>query len=50
MDIKIEDLKYKDIEECYKLNKLVFGEEFGLDKVKKLYKKIHKKKVAIDFW
>ena len=49
MDIIVEDLKYKDIEECYNLNKLIFGEEFGLDTVKKLYKKIHKKKDSYRF-
>lgn len=42
MEVTIEDLKYEDIEECYKLNKLIFNEEYGLDEVKKLYKKIHK--------
>lgn len=41
MELIIEDLKYEDIEECYELNKLIFNEEYGLDEVKQLYKKIH---------
>lgn len=42
MNLIIEDLKFEDIEECYELNKLIFNEEYGLEEVKKLYKKIHK--------
>lgn len=41
MEIIIEDLKYEDIEECYEFNKLIFNEEYGLEEVKRLYKKIH---------
>ena len=40
MDIKIEDLKYEDIEECYKLNMDIFNENRDLQEIKDLYKKI----------
>lgn len=39
MDIKIEDLKYEDIEECYKLNMDIFNENRDLQEIKDLYKK-----------
>lgn len=41
MELIIEDLKEKDIEECYYLNKLIFNEEYGLEEVKDLYQKIN---------
>lgn len=47
--LQIEDLKYKDIEECYELNKLIFKEEYGLEEVKKLYKKIYKNRDTYRF-
>lgn len=40
MEIIIEDLKYEDIEECYEMNKQIFNEEYGLEEVKELYKKL----------
>ena len=44
MDIKIEDLKYEDIEEAYKLTSLVFEEAYDLDEIKSLYLKLHEDK------
>lgn len=40
MEIIIEDLKYEDIEECYNMNKQIFNEEYGLEEVKELYKRL----------
>lgn len=34
MEIKIEDLKYEDIEECYKMNMQIFDEDRDLDEIK----------------
>lgn len=34
MDIQIEDLKYDDIEECYKMNMQVFHENRNLEEIK----------------
>lgn len=39
MNIVIEDLKYDDIDECYKMNMEVFDENSNIDEVKELYKK-----------
>lgn len=36
MEIKIEDLKYEDIEECYKMNMQIFDEDKDLDEIKEL--------------
>jgi len=44
MDIVIDDLKYEELEECYNLNKLIFGEEYGLEEIKDLYLKISSNK------
>lgn len=41
MEIVIEDLKYEDIPECYELCKECFNEEYGLEEVQELYKKIN---------
>ncbi|MNL91351.1 Acetyltransferase YpeA [compost metagenome] len=49
MNIIVEDLKYQDIEECYKLNKLIFDEEYGLEDVKDLYQKLSDKKDTYRF-
>ena len=38
--IIIEDLKYEDIEECYKLTMNVFNENNNLGNIKQLYNKI----------
>jgi len=34
MEIKIEDLKYEDIEEFYKMNMQIFDEDRDLDEIK----------------
>jgi len=39
MDIQIEDLKYEDIEECYKMNMEIFDEDRNLEEIKTLYQK-----------
>lgn len=39
MEIKIEDLKYEDIEECYEMNMEIFNEDRDLEEIKELYKK-----------
>lgn len=49
MDITIEDLKYEDIEECYKMNELIFNESYGLEEIKKLYKKLCDRKDTYRF-
>lgn len=45
MDIKIEDLKYEDIEECYKMNMKVFNENRNIEEIKELYKKCSNKEM-----
>lgn len=49
MEIIIEDLKYEDIEECYEMNKQIFNEEYGLEEVKQLYKRLCDKKEMYRF-
>lgn len=39
MDIQIEDLRFDDIEECYKMNMEVFDEDRNLEEIKTLYEK-----------
>ena len=48
-NLVIEDLKYKDIDECFEMNKLIFKEDHGLFDIKKLYKKLHKKRKEYRF-
>ena len=47
--INIEDLKYEDIEECYKLAMDVFHENNNLEDIKQLYKKYHNQKDTYRF-
>lgn len=44
MNIQIENLKYDDIEECYKMNMEVFEENTNLEEIKVLYKKYSDRK------
>lgn len=48
-NLVIEDLKYKDIDECFEMNKLIFKEDHGLFDIKKLYKKLRKKRKEYRF-
>lgn len=48
-NINIEDLKYEDIEECYKLTMDVFSENNNLEDIKQLYKKCSAQKDTYKF-
>lgn len=49
MDIKVEDLKYEDIEECYEMNMKVFNEDRSIEEIKELYKKYSSNKEMYRF-
>ena len=49
MNIKVEDLKYEDIEECYKMNMEIFKENRDIEEIKELYKKYSNSKEMYRF-